>query len=209
VKFNYGNVQSSSTFVVGKLLGDGFWCRGNSQRVLWLLQGIWVIVYLRCWGLSNLYLLILKFPFLQVLCIQGFLTCRKHAERIILLVEMLQVFSLSKGFGTFDVVAYLMAHDYLPMYASTIKLNTLWCIYYYRIVAVDLSSHVLTKVIQGSLPIFFQYFLIQKWIVLLYSNFYFSILMRPFGTTLYYIFLSLVYTCFKVSCRPFDIFIFL
>jgi len=27
----------------------------------------------------------------QVLCIQGFLTCRKHAERIILLVEMLQV----------------------------------------------------------------------------------------------------------------------
>ena len=75
------------------------------------------VVYLHCWGLSNLYLLILKFPFLQVLCIQGFLTCRKHAERIILLVEMLQVFSLSKGFGTFDVVAYLMAHDYLPMYA--------------------------------------------------------------------------------------------
>ena len=28
---------------------------------------------------------------IQVLCIQGFLTCRKHAERIILLVEMLQV----------------------------------------------------------------------------------------------------------------------
>lgn len=28
---------------------------------------------------------------LQVLCIQGFLTCRKHAERIILLVEMMQV----------------------------------------------------------------------------------------------------------------------
>lgn len=27
----------------------------------------------------------------QVLCIQGFLTCRKHAERIILLVEMMQV----------------------------------------------------------------------------------------------------------------------
>lgn len=30
---------------------------------------------------------------IQVLCIQGFLTCRKHAERIILLVEMLQVIS--------------------------------------------------------------------------------------------------------------------
>lgn len=30
-------------------------------------------------------------PTFQVLCIQGFLTCRKHAERIILLVEMLQV----------------------------------------------------------------------------------------------------------------------
>lgn len=30
-------------------------------------------------------------PVIQVLCIQGFLTCRKHAERIILLVEMLQV----------------------------------------------------------------------------------------------------------------------
>ena len=28
---------------------------------------------------------------IQVLCIQGFLTCRKHAERIILLVEMVQV----------------------------------------------------------------------------------------------------------------------
>ncbi|KAL5982658.1 hypothetical protein ACLOJK_016733 [Asimina triloba] len=32
---------------------------------------------------------------LEVLCIQGFLTCRKHAERIILLVEMLQT-SLSQ-----------------------------------------------------------------------------------------------------------------
>ncbi|KAK6152987.1 hypothetical protein DH2020_012626 [Rehmannia glutinosa] len=30
------------------------------------------------------------FKLAQVLCIQGFLTCRKHAERIILLVEMLQ-----------------------------------------------------------------------------------------------------------------------
>lgn len=27
---------------------------------------------------------------LQVLCIQGFLACRKHADRIILLVEMMQ-----------------------------------------------------------------------------------------------------------------------
>lgn len=35
--------------------------------------------------------LTLSFSCLQVLCIQGFLTCRKHAERIILLVEMLQV----------------------------------------------------------------------------------------------------------------------
>lgn len=39
----------------------------------------------------------------QVLCIQGFLTCRKHAERIILLVEMLQVtqsciFTFFRGF---------------------------------------------------------------------------------------------------------------
>lgn len=34
------------------------------------------------------------FMFFQVLCIQGFLTCRKHAERIILLVEMLQVIKL-------------------------------------------------------------------------------------------------------------------
>ncbi|XP_052196244.1 phosphatidylinositol 4-kinase beta 1 [Diospyros lotus] len=30
------------------------------------------------------------FNYFKVLCIQGFLTCRKHAERIILLVEMLQ-----------------------------------------------------------------------------------------------------------------------
>ncbi|XP_028798186.1 phosphatidylinositol 4-kinase beta 1 isoform X2 [Neltuma alba] len=30
------------------------------------------------------------FDYYKVLCIQGFLTCRKHAERIILLVEMLQ-----------------------------------------------------------------------------------------------------------------------
>jgi hypothetical protein len=27
---------------------------------------------------------------MQVLCIQGFLACRKHADRIILLVEMMQ-----------------------------------------------------------------------------------------------------------------------
>ena len=27
---------------------------------------------------------------LQVLCIQGFLACRKHADRIVLLVEMMQ-----------------------------------------------------------------------------------------------------------------------
>ncbi|KAL5703788.1 1-phosphatidylinositol 4-kinase [Ranunculus cassubicifolius] len=31
------------------------------------------------------------FDYFKVLCIQGFLTCRKHAERIILLVEMMQV----------------------------------------------------------------------------------------------------------------------
>ncbi|PNY06162.1 phosphatidylinositol 4-kinase beta 1-like protein, partial [Trifolium pratense] len=31
------------------------------------------------------------FDYFKVLCIQGFLTCRKHAERIILLVEMLQI----------------------------------------------------------------------------------------------------------------------
>ncbi|KAK6924246.1 Phosphatidylinositol 3-/4-kinase, catalytic domain [Dillenia turbinata] len=30
------------------------------------------------------------FDYFKVLCIQGFLTCRKHAERIVLLVEMLQ-----------------------------------------------------------------------------------------------------------------------
>ncbi|XVE83332.1 hypothetical protein DITRI_Ditri16bG0080400 [Diplodiscus trichospermus] len=30
------------------------------------------------------------FDYFKVLCIQGFLTCRKHAERIILLIEMLQ-----------------------------------------------------------------------------------------------------------------------
>lgn len=30
------------------------------------------------------------FDYFKVLCIQGFLTCRKHAERVILLVEMLQ-----------------------------------------------------------------------------------------------------------------------
>jgi hypothetical protein len=66
-----------------------------------------------CCGLSNLHLFKLRFLFLQVLCIQGFLTCRKHAERIILLVEMLQVFFLSKGPGTFDVNACLMACDYV------------------------------------------------------------------------------------------------
>ncbi|KAL8134220.1 hypothetical protein AgCh_009320 [Apium graveolens] len=32
------------------------------------------------------------FDYFKVLCIQGFLTCRKHAERVILLVEMLQVY---------------------------------------------------------------------------------------------------------------------
>jgi phosphatidylinositol kinase/protein kinase (PI-3 family) len=31
------------------------------------------------------------FDYYKVLCIQGFLLCRKHAERIILLVEMMQV----------------------------------------------------------------------------------------------------------------------
>ncbi|KAH9669048.1 phosphatidylinositol 4-kinase beta 1 [Citrus sinensis] len=35
------------------------------------------------------------FDYFKVLCIQGFLTCRKHAERIILLVEMLQCRHLS------------------------------------------------------------------------------------------------------------------
>ncbi|KAJ9177806.1 hypothetical protein P3X46_012978 [Hevea brasiliensis] len=37
------------------------------------------------------------FDYFKVLCIQGFLTCRKHAERIILLVEML----LDSGFPCF------------------------------------------------------------------------------------------------------------
>lgn len=43
---------------------------------------------------------------LQVLCIQGFLTCRKHAERIILLVEMLQVMQRD-SFHTHSVVNIL------------------------------------------------------------------------------------------------------
>ncbi|PNY13785.1 phosphatidylinositol 4-kinase beta 1-like protein [Trifolium pratense] len=38
------------------------------------------------------------FDYFKVLCIQGFLTCRKHAERIILLVEMLQ----DSGFPCFN-----------------------------------------------------------------------------------------------------------
>ncbi|KAH7861307.1 hypothetical protein Vadar_024422 [Vaccinium darrowii] len=37
------------------------------------------------------------FDYFKVLCIQGFLTCRKHAERIILLVEMLQGYPCFKG----------------------------------------------------------------------------------------------------------------
>ncbi|KAL3654715.1 Phosphatidylinositol 4-kinase beta 1 [Castilleja foliolosa] len=42
------------------------------------------------------------FDYFKVLCIQGFLTCRKHAERIILLVEMLQGFwfPLFQGWST-------------------------------------------------------------------------------------------------------------
>ncbi|KAL6521452.1 Phosphatidylinositol 4-kinase beta 1 [Orobanche gracilis] len=41
------------------------------------------------------------FDYFKVLCIQGFLTCRKHAERIILLVEMLQrfLFPLFQGWS--------------------------------------------------------------------------------------------------------------
>jgi len=140
-----------------------------------------------------------RFPNLSEACRAYYTSCR-NVTGIFFIKRIWHVWCCCLSDGT-----WLFAYVCL----ITIKLNTLWCIYYYRIVAVDLSSHVLTKVIQGSLPIFFQYFLIQKWIVLLYSNFYFSILMRPFGTTLYYIFLSLVYTCFKVSCRPFDIFIFL
>lgn len=31
-----------------------------------------------------------RLQWLQVLCIQGFLACRKHADRVILLVEMMQ-----------------------------------------------------------------------------------------------------------------------
>ena len=33
---------------------------------------------------------VLRSTIMQVLCIQGFLACRKHADRIILLVEMMQ-----------------------------------------------------------------------------------------------------------------------
>ncbi|KAJ9564821.1 hypothetical protein OSB04_000787 [Centaurea solstitialis] len=43
---------------------------------------VYVGIFSCLWCLSDLCL--------QVLCIQGFLTCRKHADRIILLVEMLQ-----------------------------------------------------------------------------------------------------------------------
>jgi phosphatidylinositol 4-kinase len=51
-----------------------------------------VSIQLHRFGSSISWLIDLSFALqMQVLCIQGFLTCRKHAERIILLVEMLQV----------------------------------------------------------------------------------------------------------------------
>jgi len=72
------------------LLGNGLWCWGNPERVFWLFQGI-LISFVSSKSLEHYNNLTFLFWFLQVLCIQGFLTCRKHAERIILLVEMLQV----------------------------------------------------------------------------------------------------------------------
>ena len=42
------------------------------------------------WGQVQRWMSRLHFHTMQVLCIQGFLACRKHADRIILLVEMMQ-----------------------------------------------------------------------------------------------------------------------
>ncbi|GFY91277.1 phosphatidylinositol 4-OH kinase beta1 [Actinidia rufa] len=53
------------------------------------------------------------FDYFKVLCIQGFLTCRKHAERVILLVEMLQVAemeSLNSVLFGYEV-AFLLSKD--------------------------------------------------------------------------------------------------
>ncbi|GLJ36817.1 hypothetical protein SUGI_0742710 [Cryptomeria japonica] len=55
------------------------------------------------------------FDYFKVLCIQGFLTCRKHAERIILLVEMLQ----DSGFPCFKggpkTIQYLRKRFHLSL----------------------------------------------------------------------------------------------
>jgi hypothetical protein len=68
---------------------------------------------------------------IQVLCIQGFLTCRKHAERIILLVEMLQVIWMLVPYVLWSsnmqsACVFLYCHElYLQI------LRTVWCCRYY------------------------------------------------------------------------------
>lgn len=83
------------TYIFGWFVLDhGFWCWRSSKRVLWLFQSniLFTEILFCIWtSFSILCALCFFISCLQVLCIQGFLTCRKHAERIILLVEMLQV----------------------------------------------------------------------------------------------------------------------
>ncbi|KAJ6677832.1 hypothetical protein OIU85_008415 [Salix viminalis] len=56
------------------------------------------------------------FDYFKVLCIQGFLTCRKHAERIILLVEMLQT---ALGLHVLGLTMYVRWKSEMNKYEDT------------------------------------------------------------------------------------------
>ncbi|KAG7987138.1 hypothetical protein I3843_03G117600 [Carya illinoinensis] len=64
------------------------------------------------------------FDYFKVLCIQGFLTCRKHAERIILLVEMLQDSDFPCFKGGPRTIQNLRKRFHLSLRKSNVSL---WC----------------------------------------------------------------------------------
>ncbi|GJY39496.1 phosphatidylinositol 4-kinase beta 1 isoform X3, partial [Tanacetum coccineum] len=73
IKSRFSNVTSLRDFFIAKYQENSPTFKLAQRNFVESMAGYSLVCYL-----------------LQVLCIQGFLTCRKHAERIILLVEMLQ-----------------------------------------------------------------------------------------------------------------------
>ncbi|KAL0332670.1 UNVERIFIED_CONTAM: Phosphatidylinositol 4-kinase beta 1 [Sesamum calycinum] len=109
------------------------------------------------------------FDYFKVLCIQGFLTCRKHAERIILLVEMLQgvVMNFVDRSGSYKADMHMTRSvNFRENRLYNVKLKVYVVSYFHSTFYVDLIRRMKAKIFMLLISYFiagFRFPLFQGW----------------------------------------------